>query len=80
MTHHDSLNRVRNMAIQRAEDIKQRGVDSVAVGPFFVGERHQQVRVALQTVDYAVGPAVTDALIVDGRYHGGDRHRPGSTR
>lgn len=71
---------VRYVPILRIEDIKQRGVVPVAVEPFFVGERHYQVRFALKMVDYGVGPAVTDALISEGRHHYGNRHRPGITR
>lgn len=36
------------MPIQRLEGIKQRSVNRVAVGACFVGERHHQVRVAMQ--------------------------------
>jgi len=57
---------VRYVPIQRIEDFKQRGVVPVAVEPFFVGERHHQVRFALKTVDCGIGPAVTDALKYDG--------------
>jgi len=69
-----------DLSIQRVPKVFERGIATEAIDPFFVGIRHHQIRVAPQTVDYGISPAVTVAFKIEGGGHGGDCHRPGSTR